>query len=353
MEVVHIHWSGKPIIGGIEIHLSDLLPELNKNISSTLICGTDTEDFEFQRYHKGLSIGETLDVNGFLRDNLDLINKANIIHFHNGHVVSPEKTKILFEQFRGTGKNQVLSIHNFNSSPESEEILNLPFSEIIVYSDFMHNELKKKYKLDSKVLPCYIILPSTPAQTNNIRPVVLQPTRFLNWKGSDLSLRAVSELLDEGYDFDFVHGGYRRLLFGGVEISEKIKYWIDLERIKLDDFSKDEMVNVMSNSDLILHPTKGEDHHGEPFGLSCLEAMMMGKKIIASSSGNLPYLLEGYSLGTIIPTNDYPNLKFSLKNFLDSDKRNLSSADKKLISSWRDYISRGVRKYEELYSSIR
>ena len=44
MEVTQIHWSGKPVIGGIERHLDSLIPRLNEmGCIGQLICGTGKE----------------------------------------------------------------------------------------------------------------------------------------------------------------------------------------------------------------------------------------------------------------------------------------------------------------------
>lgn len=54
MEVTHIHWSAKPIIGGIERYLDSLIPELNNlGCNSNLICGNESR-YPYQTSFSGL-----------------------------------------------------------------------------------------------------------------------------------------------------------------------------------------------------------------------------------------------------------------------------------------------------------
>ncbi|UKA61169.1 hypothetical protein [Arthrobacter sp. FW306-04-A] len=66
-------------------------------------------------------------------------------------------------------------------------------------------------------------------------------------------------------------------------------------------YSLAESWGALDQVDLVLHPTIHAGAHGEPYSLSAAQALISGVPIIASRSGNVPHLLEGYGPMLIVP----------------------------------------------------
>lgn len=283
-----------------------------------------------------------------------MIDKSDIIHIHNGHVIFPEKTVIMFNLFKGKNKKVVLSLHNVDVCEKSRDIVNLPFDAYITYSSFMQENVKNLFGIFSKILPMYIGIDYPRKETIVERGYtrILQPTRFSKWKGSNLSLECIVDLLNEGQDIEFVHGGCSNLLYGNLKIPENTKRWIKKNKIKLKDYSFDEIGNEIRFADIILHPTTGVMEYGEPFSLTCLESMLLKKPIIASASGFVPNLLEGYSRKQIVKVGDKKDLFNSIKKWLVEPIPKLSEKDIKLIEKWRRYTESSPRLHIKFYQKI-
>lgn len=355
MEVTHIHWSGKPIIGGIERHLYALIPRLNNmGCASQLICGNG-EDSANQIVETGLSKETELNIGDFYQRNSSILDRSDIIHIHNGHVICPEKTELLFNFFKKRNKVLVLSVHNLDDCVRSLDVLRLPFNAFVTYSEFMRMTLRDSFEIDSSILPCYVNLNNQNVKEvqRGVPPVrILQPTRFSKWKGSHLSLEVISELLNEGRDLVFTHGGCKNLLFDQIKIPEDVKPWVENNRLVLREFLFDEIGRAIKFADIILHPTLGIKQYGEPFSLACLESMICGKPIIASESGFIPQLLSGYSRKQIIGVGNKNELYFAINNWLERPIPSLNSKDIRLIDRWTDYIKTGPSEHISFYSKL-
>lgn len=355
MVITHLHWSGRPIIGGIERHLDSLIPALqDRGHKSILLCGMGDESTGYQKVESGLKLSTDFDIDKFLQKNEEILGNSSVFHFHNGHVISPEKTLEIYQRIDDKTP-KILSIHNIAENPESREIVDLPFDKVITYSSFMRDSVRRVYGIDSVVMPCYVTLleSSYGGSREGSTPQVLQPTRFSKWKGSHLSVECITDLIEEGYDLTFVHGGSERLLFDEwPKNSESLGKYLQSGQIVFRDYNFDEIGNAIQNSDLIIHPTVGSGVHGEPFSISCLESIVYGKQIIASRSGYLPSLLEGYSLGTLVDVRDKDGLYNAIKASLENRFQKPNSNDRQVMSRLRDYIRGGLEAHELLYGSL-
>lgn len=355
MEVTHIHWSGKPVIGGIERHLDSLVKELNKkDCKSRLICGIGNQ-YKHQIIATGLRPNYLLDAEDLYQRNSRIIDRSDIIHFHNGHVISPEKTGILFELLKKKNKKLILSIHNIDDCKMSKEIIKLPFDSYITYSEFMKRTVSEVFNVESINLPCYLNLCASndfngSYLVNSIK--ILQPTRFSRWKGSYVSLEAVTELLNENQNIIFSHGGCKNLLFDKLRIPDEALKWVKKRKIFLREYSFDEITDAIKSADIILHPTLGIGRYGEPFSLACLEAMIYGKPIIASKSGFIPDLLKNYSRKQLVEVGNINEVYHALKRWITQPIPNLSSKDRELSNFWKSYINSGLSEHLKLYSKI-
>lgn len=125
--------------------------------------------------------------------------------------------------------------------------------------------------------------------------------RLRPWKGQARFIRIASQVLRELPDTYFViaggdpfgvNDGYAMKLRGWVEelgIADKLTFTGQLPEVA-------EMLMAM---DLFVHP--GEP---EPFGLVNLEAMAMGKPVVAFAHGALPEIVEQDVTGVLVPPGD-------------------------------------------------
>lgn len=100
--------------------------------------------------------------------------------------------------------------------------------------------------------------------------------------------------------------------------------------------------------DLIVLPSIGEG-----FSNAILEAMALGKVVVASNSGGNPELIENGETGFLVPPKNPEKLAEAMLKILKNQKkvRELGKAAKKRVKKMFD-ITACVRKYENLYLQV-
>ncbi|MCK5512416.1 MAG: glycosyltransferase, partial [Thermodesulfovibrionia bacterium] len=104
MNIAHMHWGFPPIIGGVETHLSMLLPEFLKKGHKVALLTGSVEGENDQDNYKGVQIYRTplLDLNWLAKRGLEALDEElirtfehfientepDIIHVHNMHYFS-------------------------------------------------------------------------------------------------------------------------------------------------------------------------------------------------------------------------------------------------------------------------
>ena len=218
----------------------------------------------------------------------------------------------------------------------------------------MQNNVKNIFGITPGILSLYIKIDSPKEDTYNKKDTIkiLQPTRYSKWKGSPLSLECIVNLLNEEEDIKFIHGGCHTLLYGTLDIPIEALPWIEAKRIEFRDYSFEEIGKEIGNADIILHPTVGIGEYGEPFSLTCLESMLLGKPIIASNSGFVPKLLEGYSRKQIVKRNSKEELYHAIRKWVLGPIPELTANDKKVIEKWKNYLASSPSHHIALYQRL-
>lgn len=150
--------------------------------------------------------------------------------------------------------------------------------------------------------------------------VVLCAGRLQRWKGQDVLLKAVPQVLQkypEAYFF-FV-GGALAGMEDGYE-NELLKLCACLgvsDRCRFTGFRKDAAA-FFSAADLVIHTSVKP----EPFGMVIAEAMAMGKAVIASSAGGPGEIIENHVSGILIEPGNSELLGGKIAELLsDTSKR--------------------------------
>jgi glycosyltransferase involved in cell wall biosynthesis len=129
-------------------------------------------------------------------------------------------------------------------------------------------------------------------------PIVLFPRRCESKRGALLFLDACVRLWREGRVFQAMFCGWGAMQ---AQVKELIGSQGYSDRVSVMDVSFDEMPDVYRKAEVVVIPTLR--HEGT--SLSCLEALYMGKAVIATYVGGLPNLVIPHINGELIaPTAD-------------------------------------------------
>ncbi|MET7424305.1 glycosyltransferase family 4 protein [Dactylosporangium sp. NPDC005555] len=350
MRVAHVHWAALPTMGGIETHLESLT--------------TDTEFFAGTRdartavFHPCLEPGG----GGSAADLADLTRRlagADVVHLHNPQWHRPEVTDHLV---RHLPVPRVLDVHNLAVRGTDTEALrrwSALGGHLVAHSEFVAAELRAEVPSATvTVLPLALprAVDGPPPIADNGRPVVLQPTRLSSWKGSDLSLTMAADLLDRGHDFDFVHAGSEQLLWDpniDEALLRRVEPWRERGRIRFVHYQPDRSWAAIGAADLVVHPTAGTQARGEPYSMSVAQAVITGRPLVVSRSGNLPALVDGYPAARTVDVGDATALRDAVESFLRGDwPRPGRAAMTRSADALRAYHDSAPRRHREFAASL-
>jgi glycosyltransferase involved in cell wall biosynthesis len=219
LNIAQMHWGFPPIIGGVETHLTMLLPELVRRGHNVSLLTGAVEGEKEQDIFKKASVYRTplFDLNWLTRRGLealeeeitktydDFFDKArpDIIHAHNMHYFSEIHAKILCEISNQKGVPLILTAHNV-----WDDILFLKltrdicWTHIIAVSHYIKKELMGAgyddrnitvihHGIDVKIFHPDVkpvkILKKFPALKD--RKIVFHPARMGMAKGCDVSIK--------------------------------------------------------------------------------------------------------------------------------------------------------------------
>ncbi|RLD39202.1 MAG: hypothetical protein DRI74_01560 [Bacteroidetes bacterium] len=174
--------------------------------------------------------------------------------------------------------------------------------------------------------------------------------RISRWKGQILLLEAFEKLQKE------TSGVY--LLIVGSPPPGQEHYLLDLKNliiskgletyVQIHPFSP-EIWKYWSSIDIAVVPST----EPEPFGLVAIEAMLMGKPVVAAAHGGLTEIIEDKKTGWLFKPNDKNNLYAGLKQLTrDKTLRNKLGKNAKIDVEKRFSKEKYVQNFSELYKSM-
>ncbi|MEG3630764.1 glycosyltransferase family 4 protein [Streptomyces poriticola] len=357
MRIVHVHWTGLPVTGGVETHLSAVVSQLGA-LTNEIHAVVGTQHSPGCDYDPALDIGEP-----FVPDRAGALTErcldADIVHWHNPQWHKPEVVTAVVERLRERRWHGrlVFDLHNIDERADQWEFLAALPGPLVAHSAFVAAEVRGRLP-DAEVTVLGLALPleeapfRLPAAGGTI---VLQPSRMTRWKGSHLSLEASLTLLDEGADLHFVHAGTEHLIWPpGIPESllERAGAWQEKGRVHFTHYRPQQSWAAIRASDIIVHPTIDRGAHGEPFSLSVAQAVICGRRIIASDSGNLPLLLGDYSAAAIVPADDVYALTGALREAAQQQPVAPTAGDLALAQHLRDGFATAGQHHLAFYQSL-
>ncbi|MFH0245796.1 glycosyltransferase family 4 protein [Streptomyces sp. HK10] len=357
MRIVHVHWTGLPVTGGVESHLNAVVGQLGA-LTCEIQAVVGTQHSPGCDYDPALDIDEPFvpdRATAFAERCLD----ADIVHWHNPQWHRPEVVTTVVERLRERRwrGRLVLDLHNIDERPEQWEFLATLPGPLVAHSTFVADEVRHRLP-DAEVTVLALALPLEEAPfrlpgAGGTR--VLQPSRMTRWKGSHLSLEASLTLLDEGADLHFVHAGTQHLIWPpGIPESllERAGVWQEKGRVHFTHYRPQQSWAAIRASDIIIHPTIDRGAHGEPFSLSVAQAVICGRRVIASDSGNLPLLLSDYSAATIVPAGDVQALTSALREAAQRPPVVPTAGDRALAQHLRDGFATAGQRHLAFYQTL-
>lgn len=352
MRVLHIHWTALPVTGGVEVHCAAVVAQLAAlGVDVELMTGT--RDADVGTYHPALELGVAADEAGI--DSLvERCRAADIVHWHNPQWHKPDVAERVSARLSG---RVVFDLHNIDERRDHWAFLTRAATPIIAHSDFVAGQVDAVVPgARVEVVPLALDLNTAPYDLPRAaRTVVLQPTRLTTWKGSDLSLRAMCDLLDSGtYDVAFVHAGTKNLIWPTnipAELMARVEPWRQRGLIQFAHYTPAESWSAIATADLLLHPTADHGAHGEPFSLSVAQAVITRTPVIASESGHLPALLAGYSAALLVPPGDQQALTNAITAALAHPMVADQPEDDQIAAVLAESFATAGRRHLEYYRS--
>jgi glycosyltransferase involved in cell wall biosynthesis len=333
MRILHVHWAARPVTGGVETHLHALVAaQRAQGLDVRLLAGTrDATDADFHPLLEpgGPGAEGRIDVGSLIQ----AVRTADVLHLHNPQWHRLGVTAALLAGLDESGWRGLclLDVHNVADCAEHRKLLGESDRPLIAHSAFVAANLADVRRGGEPVRMLPLALPEDqpgegdpltepggPSRRRGV-PVVLQPSRLSAWKGSHHSLTAALDLLDGGEDLVFAHAGCRNLLWDAEmpgDLLVRAQPWRAGGAVRLVHYPPEHSWQAMRAADLVLHPTIGQGMRGEPYSMSVAQAVVLGKPVLATESGNLPNLLGGHEPTRLVPPDDPGALATALKDFL-------------------------------------
>lgn len=348
-----MHWGFPPIIGGVETHLTVLLPELvNMGHHVTLLTGS-VEGVKARYMFKGVHIQRTplFDLNWLFKRGLaglddeikklysDFFRKVrpDVVHVHNMHYFSKNHTRFLKEICMKKGIPLILTAHNV-----WDDILFLQLTRdtgwdhIVAVSHYIKKELIGAGIDDNKITVVHhgidpfafhpggkprSILKKHPDLKG--RKIVFHPARMGLAKGCDISIKAIRLVKETVPDVLLVMAGTKNIIDWGTTQEKEIAYFVDLvkifnlqQHVYIDFFPLEDMPQMYNLSKICLYPSSVS----EPFGLTMLEAMAAHKPMIVTRMGGMPEIIQDGITGYVVPVKDFEVLASRIVDLLVNEK---------------------------------
>jgi len=339
--IAHLHWGFPPVIGGVETHLTIILPTLAKmgHKVSLLTCtaeGCKVEE-EYKKvkvsrapimdlnwlFHRGLN-GIEKEVKSVFKKFVDKV-KPDILHAHNMHYFSKAHTRALEEISIKKGIPLFLTAHNVWDDDLALELsTDIKWTHIISVSHFIEKELlgvgcrhqgvtTVHHGIDEKAFHPNVnpkgIYKKYPQLKG--KKVFFHPARMGLAKGCDVSIKALRLVKEMFPDVMLVLAGTKNIVDWGLTQQKDIAYMVHLvekfnlrDNVLIDTYALADMPQLYAASTLCVYPSSAH----EPFGLTMLESLAMGRPMIVTKAGGMPEIIRDGINGFVIPVKDFEEL---------------------------------------------
>jgi glycosyltransferase involved in cell wall biosynthesis len=375
LNIAHLHWGFPPIIGGVETHLTVILPAFAAmGHNASLLTGT-AEGSDIEEDYKGVKIRRApiMDLNWLVKRGLhgitnevrdvvvDFVDemKPDVLHAHNMHYFSKAHTKILEEISLKKGIPLVLTAHNaWDDTLFLDLSTEIKWTHIIAVSHFIERELRSvgcshknvttiHHGVDEKAFhPRFRpekILRKYPQLKG--KKIFFHPARMGLAKGCDVSIKALRILREKYPDVMLVLAGTKNIVDWGLTQQKDIAYMVQLvdkfdlrDNILIDSYALKDMPYLYAASQVCIYPSTAF----EPFGLTMLEAMASARPMIVSNMGGMPEIIREDINGFIIPPKSSEVLASRVAQLFDDGnlREMMGATGRRMVE--KDYTRRAV-----------
>lgn len=183
------------------------------------------------------------------------------------------------------------------------------------------------------------------------RPVVSNIGRLESWKGQDVFLRAVPEVLRH-HDVTALVVGELPARARAAGYDRRIRELVD--GLRLGDHvvltgHRTDVADILAASDVAVHSARAP----EPFGRVIVEAMASGTPVIATGAGGVPEIVTDGEDGMLVPCGDPVALGSAIVALLDhpAEARRLGAAGRRTAAD-RFTVERHVATMTEVYAQV-
>ncbi len=349
LRISHLHWGFPPVIGGVETHLTILLPTLmNMGCEVSLLTGS-FEGEKGRDTYKGVDIFREpiMDlnwlnrrgVNGVLKEVKSTFNKfvdaakPDCLHAHNMHYFSKPHARALEEIAVKKGIPLFLTAHNvWDDNLFLDLAKNIKWTHIIAVSHFIKREIigtgynHRKitvihHGIDQELYSGNVdkesIFKKYPRLRN--KKIIFHPARMGLAKGCDVSIKALRIVKKQFPDAVLILAGTKNIIDWALTQQKDIAYMISLvdslklkKNVLIDAFPLTDMPGLYAVSDVCVYPSTAS----EPFGLTMLEALASCKPMIVTAAGGMPEIIKDGINGFVIPVKDFESLASRITQLL-------------------------------------
>ncbi len=353
LNIAHFHWGFPPIIGGVETHLTILLPQLVALGHKVSLLTGSVEGSSGKYKYEGVEIYRTpiMDLNWLSKRGLNGLEEEiedtfssflkeshpDVIHVHNMHYFSQAHIRTLERLSKERKVPLILTAHNVWDDILFLELTHkIDWAQIIAVSHFIKKEIIGIGIGDRKITVVHHgvdqekfipgvdteeILTKYPQLKG--RKVIFHPARIGLAKGCDISIKAMSTVRQKHPDVILVLAGSKNIIDWQDTQQKDIAYLVSLikhfgmeDSVLIDMYSLDQVKELYEVSDVCLYPSSAP----EPFGLTMLEAMAMAKPMIVTNMGGMPEIIKDGINGFVIPVRDFEAMAAKICQLLDDVK---------------------------------
>ncbi|MDP8292860.1 MAG: glycosyltransferase family 4 protein [Candidatus Orphnella occulta] len=353
LNIVHLHWGFPPIIGGVETHLTIILPKMAELGHKVYLLTGSVEGVDTRSDYRGAEIVRTplMDLNWLYKRGLENLeeeiettfstffdeSRPDIIHAHNMHYFSKPHTRILEKLAKERNVPLILTAHNTWDDLLFMELTNkIDWAQIIAVSHFIKKEIIGIGVDDRKITVVHHgvdhnkftpdvepgdILDKYPQLKD--RKVIFHPARIGLAKGCDVSIKAINIIKKKHPDAMLVLAGSTNIIDWGETQQKDIAYMVSLIKhfglendILIDTYALEDIKKLYALSKVCLYPSTSS----EPFGLTMLEAMASAKPIIVTNMGGMPEIVKDSINGFVVPVRDFEMLAAKTNTLLDDER---------------------------------
>jgi len=352
LKIAHMHWGFPPIIGGVETHLTILLPTLVNMGHKVSLFAASFEGEKPRTKYKGVDVFRhpIMDlnwlskrgINGLLEEARAVFNnfidevKPDCIHAHNMHYFSKVHARILQEISRKKGIPIILTAHNvWDDNLFLDLTKNIKWSHIIAVSHFIKREIIGTGYSHRKVTVVHHgvdqNLYSPKVKINAVfrkypilkgKRVVFHPARMGLAKGCDVSIKALRVIKQRFPDVVLVLAGTKNIIDWTSTQQKDIAYMVNLVKclrlknnVLIEAFPLAEMPALYAASKVCVYPSTVS----EPFGLTMLEALASARPMVVTGAGGMPEIIKDGINGFIVPVKDFEALASRVTYLLTRD----------------------------------